>query len=63
MEKPVVTLENGREEHKEPGATAPNRVNQDDWRRLALVVDRLSFYVFCIVGITGTSIIFSQFGM
>nr|XP_022332567.1 neuronal acetylcholine receptor subunit alpha-10-like [Crassostrea virginica] len=63
MEKPVVTLENGREEHKESGATAPNRVNQDDWRRLALVVDRLSFYVFCIVGITGTSIIFSQFGM
>lgn len=61
--EPVVTAEKKNNEQKDPVDAAPKRVNQDDWRKLALIVDRLAFYLFMIVGVVGTSIIFSKFGM
>lgn len=61
--EPVVTAEKKNNEQKDPVDAAPKRVNQDDWRKLALIVDRLAFYLFMIVGVIGTSIIFSKFGM
>lgn len=63
LEQPVVTAEQKNNEQKDPVDAAPKRVNQDDWRKLALIVDRLAFYLFMIVGVVGTSIIFSKFGM
>lgn len=61
--EPVVTAEKKNNEQKDPVDAVPKRVNQDDWRKLALIVDRLAFYLFMIVGVVGTSIIFSKFGM
>lgn len=62
LEQPVITAEK-KNKQKDPVDAAPKRVNQEDWRNLALIVDRLAFYLFMIVGVVGTSIIFSKFGM
>lgn len=62
LDQPVVTAEKETPQ-KDPESTAPKRVYQEDWRKLALVIDRLSFYIFVIIGTMGTGIVFSQFGM
>lgn len=62
LDQPVVTAEKETPQ-QDPESTAPKRVYQEDWRKLALVIDRLSFYIFVIIGTMGTGIVFSQFRM
>ncbi|XP_062588172.1 neuronal acetylcholine receptor subunit alpha-10-like isoform X1 [Saccostrea cucullata] len=62
-DQPVVVEEKEPVSEKDPDDTAPKRIYQDDWKKFACVVDRLSFYMFVIIGTIGTGIVFSQFGM